>query len=135
MKRKLVSVFSLVIFAIIIASVSSCKDPEPPKAVIYVESQEGEAVSDARVIIRAADSDSTHTMVYLASGPKKISDTSYTDDEGKVRKDFMYEAIYRVEVTKSGDNNTPLRKGVGVLILENDKTYEETIIITPQTSF
>ncbi len=47
----------------------------------------------------------------------------------------MYEAIYRVEVTKWGDNNTPTRKGVGVLILENDKTYEETVIITPQTSF
>jgi len=135
MKRKTQSILSLFIFAMIIAAVSSCKDPVPPKAVIYVETQEGEPVDEAMVIIRAADSDSTHTMVYLASGPKKISDTSYTDKEGKVRKDFMYEAIYRVEVTKWGDNNTPTRKGVGVLILENDKTYEETVIITPQTSF
>lgn len=135
MKRKTQSILVLFVFALIITAVSSCQDPVPPKAVIYVETQEGEPVDNAMVIIRAADSDSTHTMVYLADGPKKISDTSYTEKDGKVQKEFMYEAIYRVEVTKWGDNNTPTRRGVGVLILENDKTYEETVIITPQTSF
>ncbi len=135
MKRKTQSILVLFVFTLIITAVSSCKDPVPPKAVIYVETQEGEPVDNAMVIIRAADSDSTHTMVYLADGPKKISDTSYTEKDGKIQKEFMYEAIYRVEVTKWGDNNTPTRRGVGVLILENDKTYEETVIITPQTSF
>ena len=135
MKRKYQSIFSLAVFAILIAFVSSCKEPVPPKARIYVVDQDGQAVEDAMVVIRAAESDSTHTMVYLASGPKKISDTTYTEDDGMVYKEFLYEAIYRVEVTKPGDNNTPLRRGVGVLILENDKTYEETITITPQTTF
>lgn len=126
---------SLALLAIVVGFVSSCKDPIPPKAKIYVIDQEGAPVDDAMVVIRTADSDSSSTIVYLSSGPKKISDTTYTEKDGVVSKEFLYEAIYRVEVTKAGDNNTPIRRGLGVLILENDKTYEETITITPQTSF
>jgi hypothetical protein len=135
MKRKIQSIFTLILLGVVIVFVNSCKDPVPPKAKITIIDQEGEPVDKAMVIIRAADSDSSHTVVYLASGPKKIADTTYTEKDGVIYKEFMYEAIYRVEVTKFGDNNTPLRRGIGVLVLENDKTYEETITITPQTSF
>lgn len=135
MKIKFQTIMSLALLAIVVGFVSSCKDPIPPKAKIYVIDQEGAPVDDAMVVIRTADSDSSSTIVYLSSGPKKISDTTYTEKDGVVSKEFLYEAIYRVEVTKAGDNNTPIRRGLGVLILENDKTYEETITITPQTSF
>jgi hypothetical protein len=136
MKIKFQTIMSLALLALVVGFVSSCKDPLPPKAKIYVIDQEGAPVEDAMVVIRAAYSDSSHTMmVYLSSGPKKISDTTYTENDGVVSKEFLYEAIYSVEVTKAGDNNTPTRRGLGVLILENDKTYEETITITPQTSF
>ncbi|MFP4663797.1 MAG: hypothetical protein ACLFM1_05170 [Bacteroidales bacterium] len=134
MKRNYIKILPALVLAATISLVFSCKDPEPPKAKITVIDQNDELVDEAMVVIKAADSDDTSTRIYLASGIKEIADTSYTED-GVVRKEFLYESIYRVEVTKRGDNNTPTRRGIGVLILENDKTYEETITITPQTSF
>ncbi len=132
MNRKYQHIFVLAIVAIFLVFANACKKPQPPKATILVIDQEGKPVKKAMVVIKAADSDSTHTMVYLESGAKPIADTSFTKANGKVEKTFLYEAIYRVEVTKEGN---PIRKGIGVLVLENDKVYEETITITPQTTF
>ncbi|MGC9330278.1 MAG: hypothetical protein ACP5DZ_00165 [Bacteroidales bacterium] len=132
MKQNYIKILPVLGLVLIMWGVFSCKDPEPPKAIIQVINENGEPVEEAMVVIRAPDSDSTHTRVYLASGVKEIADTSYTDSDGKVRKKFLYESIYRVEVTKY-DN--PTLRGIGVLILETDKIYEETITITPQTTF
>lgn len=135
MMRNLKSILLLSSFATIIAITSSCKDPLPPKAKIIVVDQEGEPVNKATVIIKASSSDSAHTVIYLADGPKKIADTTITESEGIVEKEFLYPSIYRVEVTKPSTYNQPIRRGVGVLILEEDKTIEEKITITPQTNF
>ena len=135
MKRKLTKILRVFIFSGIILILFGCPDPEPPKAEINVVNENGEPVEEAMVIIKASDADSTETRIYLSSGIKKIADTSYTNDDGKVSKEFLYESIYRVEVTKYGGYTAPTRRGMGVLILENDKTYEESITITPQTIF
>jgi hypothetical protein len=134
MKRNFLKILPVLVLSATISILFSCKEPEPPKAKITVVDQDGQLVDEAMVVIKAPDSDNASTRVYLSSGIKEIADTSFTED-GVVRKEFLYESIYRVEVTKYGDNNTPTRRGIGVLILENDETYEETITITPQTSF
>jgi hypothetical protein len=135
MKQYLKILHVLVLAGFMICVFGSCKETAPPKALIHVINEDGEGVEEAMVVIRASDSDSTATRVYLTSGVKEIADTSYTDDDGKVRKEFLYESIYRVEVTKYGSYNSPTLRGIGVIILEDEKTYEETITITPQTTF
>lgn len=135
--NKSIITFSIVaIFSVLLVWASSCEEAEPPRAKITILNDSGEPVEGARVIVKAADSDSSHTVVYLASGPKPIADTSYSDNDGEVTYEFRYEAIYKVEVTKGTDNDHPnVRRGLGVLILENDKTYEEEITINEQTVF
>ncbi|HOE04491.1 MAG TPA: hypothetical protein PLZ52_04695 [Bacteroidales bacterium] len=114
----------------------SCKEPVPPKAIVIVEDEDGLPVEGAMVIVKAASSDSSHTVVYLASGPKLVADTSWTGEDGRVSYDFRYTSIYKVEVTKGTDRDHPfVRRGMGVLMLENDKTYTETITINEQTVF
>lgn len=113
-----------------------CGQPDNPRARVLVVGEDGKPVEEARVVVRAPSADSSHTMVYLESGPKPVADTKYTNRDGIVEYRFKYEAIYRVEVTKGGDNNFPFtRRGLGVLILENDKTYETKITVNEQTVF
>ncbi|MGM0648997.1 MAG: hypothetical protein ACQES1_00680 [Bacteroidota bacterium] len=135
MKQYYIKILRGVIFTGVILTLFACPKTEPPKAIISVYDQDGEPVEEAMVVIKATDSDSTSTRIYLSSGVKEIADTSYTDNEGKVRKIFLYESIYRVEVTKHGGYDNPTRRGIGVLILEQDEIYEEDITITPQTTF
>lgn len=113
----------------------SCRAEDPPKAVVQVLDEEGQPVEDARVVIRAPNSDNSHTIVYLLNEDKPVADTQMTDSQGKVYYDFKYEAIYKVEVTKSADNHNATRRGIGILILENNKTVESTIEINEQTVF
>ncbi|HPG74032.1 MAG TPA: hypothetical protein PLM49_07050, partial [Bacteroidales bacterium] len=61
---------------------------------------------------------------------------SWTGEDGRVSYDFKYVSIYKVEVTKGTDRDNPfVRRGMGVLMLEEDKTYVETITINTQTVF
>lgn len=128
-----------ILFAIILGGFFlsfGCKKPNPPKAIVFVVDEDNKPVQEARVIVKAANSDSAHTMVYLLNETKRVADTSYTDKEGKVYYDFKYESIYKVEVTKGTDRTHPfVRRGIGILILENDKTAEAKIQINEQTVF
>ncbi|MFQ3579598.1 MAG: hypothetical protein SNJ71_05600 [Bacteroidales bacterium] len=131
---------SLLVFAVILTGFivfnQSCKQPAPPKAIVTVVDVNNKPVEGARVIVKSANSDSAHTVIYLLNEAKPVADTRYTNAEGKVFYDFKYEAIYRVEVTKGKDRENPfVRRGLGVLILENDKTAEITIEINDQTVF
>lgn len=136
MKRYLSISLFLVIVTGVVLFTFSCKQPTPPKAIVTVVDTENKPVEGARVIVKAANSDNSHTVVYLLNEAKPVADTRYTNAEGKVFYDFKYEAIYRVEVTKSKDRTHPfVRRGLGVLILENDKTAEVTIEINEQTVF
>ncbi len=136
MKRILLISISVIILGGVIFSSYSCKQASPPKAVVLVVDEAGKPVEEARVVVRAPSSDSSHTVIYTQSGPKPVADTKYTDRDGKVFYSFKYEAIYRVEVSKGTDRHNPfVRRGLGVLILENDKTYEAKITINEQTVF
>jgi hypothetical protein len=131
---------NIVIFAAILAGVVfltfSCQPEDPPKATIFVIDEDNNPVEGARVIVKAPNSDSSHTIVYLLNEAKPVADTQWTDKEGKIVYDFKYESIYKVEVTKGTDRDHPFeRRGIGILILENDKNYETTIEINEQTVF
>ncbi len=131
---------NIVIFAAILAGVIvvnySCKPEDPPKAVVIVVDEDNQPVEEAMVVVKAANSDSSHTVVYLLNETKPVADTQYTNSEGKVYYDFKYEAIYKVEVTMGTDRDHPfVRRGLGIFILENNKTTETTIEINEQTVF
>ncbi len=133
-------ILNIVIIAVILTGVVvfnySCKPEDPPKAVVTVLDENNEPVEEAIVVVRAAPSDSAHTIVYLLNEAKAVADTQWTDSEGKVYYDFKYESIYKVEVTKGVDRQHPFtRRGIGILILENNKTYETTIEVNEQTVF
>lgn len=115
---------------------TNCRKANPPKAVITVVDVDLKPVEQAMVIVKAATSDSSHTMVYLLKENKPVADTQYTNSEGKVTYDFKYPSIYKVEVTKDKDRKNPfIRRGLDVLILENDKVIEKKIEINEQTVF
>ncbi|MDD2387147.1 MAG: hypothetical protein PHP52_10245 [Bacteroidales bacterium] len=133
-------ILNIVIIAVILTGVVvfnySCRPEDPPKAVVTVIDEDNKPVEKAQVVVRAANSETAHTIVYLLNEAKAVADTQYTDKEGKVFYDFKYESIYKVEVTKGTDKTHAfVRRGVGVLILENDKTYETKIEINEQTVF
>lgn len=136
MKRFINVAIIVAILAGVVVANYSCKPEDPPKAVVYVVDEDNQPVEKAMVIVKAANSDSAHTVVYLLNETKAVADTQYTDDEGKVNYDFKYEAIYKVEVTVGKDREHPFaRRGVGILILENEKTVESKIEVNEQTVF
>lgn len=136
MKRFINIAIIVAILAGVIVTNYSCKPEATPKAVVFVVDESGVAVKGAMVIVKAANSDSAHTIVYLLNEAKPVADTQFTDAEGKVFYDFKYESIYKVEVTKDKDNKHPfVRRGIGILILENDKTIESKIEVNEQTVF
>lgn len=136
MNKRFYTLISTSLLAGLILLVFSCKEPINPKAIVIVQDEEGQPVEGAMVVVKAAPSDSSHTVVYLLSGPKLVADTSWTGEDGRVSYDFKYVSIYKVEVTKGTDRDNPfVRRGMGVLMLEEDKTYVETITINTQTVF
>jgi len=136
MKRLINVAIIVAILAGVVVSNYSCKPETPPKAVVTVVDEDGVAIEEATVIVKAANSDSAHTVVYLLNEAKAVADTSWTNEEGKVFYDFKYEAIYKVEVTVNADREHPFaRRGIGILILENDKTIESKIEVNEQTVF
>jgi hypothetical protein len=136
MKRFINIAIVVSILAGVVISNQSCSEPVNPKAVVQVIDENNAPVEDAMVIVKAANSDSSHTIVYLLNESKPVADTQYTDGDGKIYYDFKYESIYKVEVTKGTDRDNPFtRRGIGILILENDKTAESKIEINEQTVF
>ncbi|MCF0207474.1 MAG: hypothetical protein HUK15_08600, partial [Bacteroidales bacterium] len=67
---------------------------------------------------------------------KSVADTQYTKSDGTLEYSFKYESILKVEATKGTDRTHPfVRRGMGVLVLENNKTTDLTIEINEQTVF
>ncbi len=67
---------------------------------------------------------------------KPIEYVQYTDSEGQISYDFKYESIYKIEVTVETDReHNKIRRGKGVLILENNKTEKATINVNEQVVF
>lgn len=137
MKKIFSIIVLLLIFCGIVIHTSSCKQPKAPKAVVYVIDDGNNPVEGARVVVKPQYTENGRpTIIYLESGDKAIADTQYTNDEGKINYDFRYRAIYKVEVLKGIDKNHPqVRRGLGTLMLEEDKTIEVKIRINEQTTF
>lgn len=126
-------IFTLIVLVIgvFVFVQSSCKRPKPPKATVTVVDEENVPVENAEVVVIGAENNS---YVYLSSG-KKPADTAITSAAGQVSYEFKYEAIYTVKVLKKKDRVIPFdRTGSGVLILKEDKTYDEKIKIRVGTN-
>ena len=116
--------------------IAGCRQPVPPKAIVRIVDVNKQPVENAMVIIKANNSDSAHTMVYFKDETKSIADTQYTKADGVLEYQFKYESILKVEATKAADRQNPFtRRGMGVLVLENNKTVDVTIEINEQTVF
>ena len=114
---------------------NGCRKPVPPKAIVRIVDTNKQPVEGAMVIIKANNSDSAHTMVYFKDETKSVADTQYTKSDGILEYEFKYESILKVEATKAADRQNPIRRGMGVLVLENNKTADVTIEINEQTVF
>lgn len=123
---------NFIVFAFIglgVLILSSCKDPEKPKAIISVviknESNVNIPVEGATVRVHPTAPDCNWTIV----------DTiQYTDASGQVHFEFEYEMILDVEAEKQYSVDPPLYfSGVGILILKEDETYPETIILSVES--
>ncbi len=133
-KNVLIILFLALTFSALILT-NGCRQPATPKAIVRIIDTDKQPVEDAMVIIKANNSDSAHTMVYFKDETKSIADTQYTTASGVIEYNFKYESILKVEVTKAADKKHPVRRGMGVLVLENDKTADVTIEINEQTVF
>ncbi len=136
MKKAILILISVMIFGGMLILLTACPKPKNPTAKVYVIDEKGEPVEGAMVVVRAPVKDSAHTIIYTPDEDKPIADTSETDRSGEAFFTFKYEAIYRVEVTKYRDRRYPVdRRGLGILILEHNKTAEAKITINEQTVF
>ena len=120
----IIGIFGLVLF-------NSCKKPEPPKATVLV-TKDGVAQAGATVVVRADPNTSTehgdvgHVRPDLREDGLNMS--SVTDGSGQVSFDFKYEAILRVYAYIVPKKNDTIW-GEGALILKEDDTYSETVIL------
>ena len=134
--KKNVVIFMVLALAIAGMVLSNgCRKPVPPKAKVTIVDTNKQPVENVMVIIKANNSDSAHTMVYFKDETKSVADTQYTKADGVLEYEFKYESILKVEATKKADKNNKERRGMGVLVLENNKTAEVTIEINEQTVF
>ncbi|HBS84925.1 MAG: hypothetical protein A2W91_06800 [Bacteroidetes bacterium GWF2_38_335] len=124
-----ISTFILPLSAILLISavltVSSCRKPSPPTAVITVVNEEKVAVAGAEVTIYVGGINLA--LVDIANGKNKIVAT--TNSAGQVTLEFKYEAIYDVTAKQFDEDGNLMKQGDGVLILEEGKTYNEQIIL------
>ncbi|MBR5984379.1 MAG: hypothetical protein IK025_11760 [Bacteroidales bacterium] len=136
MKKNVVIFLVLAIAIGAMVMIGSCRQPVPPKAIVKIVDTDKQPVENAMVIVKANNSDSAHTMVYFKDETKSVADTQYTSSDGTLEYEFKYESILKVEATKGTDRSHPfIRRGMGVLVLENNKTAEVTIEINEQTVF
>lgn len=101
---------------------SSCADPEPPKAVVTVirVDPQGEVwpVPNCQVRLDIPEGTSQPELLEYADVPK------LTDTYGQVEYTFKYEGIITV-IAENGDGAQSC--GRGVLILKEDEVWQEEI--------
>ena len=124
-------IFNFIVFAFISLGVlthSSCNDPEIPKANISVVKKDASNVNfpveGATVKVKPTAPDCNWS---------DVDTIQYTDASGQVHFEFKYEMILDVEAEKQFDENL-WYSGVGILILKEDETYLETIILSVESA-
>ncbi|MBT3207173.1 MAG: hypothetical protein HN704_13485 [Bacteroidetes bacterium] len=114
---KLRFVFFSILLITTCLSFNSCVEPEPPKATITVVNEAGFPVHLAQV------------RVFSSPNGSIVEQIARTDPNGQTFHTFKYEAILDVEVEYVSSDFSYTLTGSGVVILEEDKTYEETVTI------
>lgn len=116
-------------------SFSSCNKTKVPKAIINVfngEDGNNSPIEGATVRVYSDPSitDPTHlgSIGYVDPDSLKLEDIQITDELGQTRHEFKYESILHVEAKFAVKKNDTLI-GYGALVLKDDETYVETIIL------
>jgi len=130
MRTKIFTIIGLLVIFLMLGT-TACKAPKPPKATVTVTNVSGSAIEGAVVTVY---SDPHHTnnqgnVGYVDPKDTVLTYIATTDASGQASFDFKYEAIYDVSAWYLPESTNDTLKGTGVLILENDKTYKETVII------
>ncbi len=138
MNKNLFTLTFLSILMVFIAFSVGCKKDHSPKATVtvYLEDENGVAapIEGATVTIYVDPTmfDTTHANVdpYIDAHQDSLikEDVQITDQYGQTHHTFHYESILHVEA-KYGFKKNDTIYGFGALVLKEDETYEETVIL------
>ncbi|GAB4287325.1 MAG: hypothetical protein Kow0068_13130 [Marinilabiliales bacterium] len=128
--------FILIVILLVVSGymISSCKKPKPPKAIVTVYNGEANNVpvegATVKVFSNPSLTDTSHQsdVGYVFPDSMILEVEGVTDEFGQVSFEFRYESILHVEA-KLGVNKKDTLIGYGALILKEDETYSETIIM------
>ena len=130
----LVLVFMIVMVGMI--TVQSCNKYENPKAVVTVLNGEDNnmPLEDVEVRVYSDPFDSTFLSHDAYIDPDSLikEDIQISDKMGKTYHEFRFESILHVEA-KLVVSKTVTLIGYGALVLKNDNTYNETVILKYKT--
>jgi|YNPMSStandDraft_1061717.scaffolds.fasta_scaffold00165_15 hypothetical protein len=125
----------LLITVALVGTSSKCKKEEPPKAIVLVVDEQGRPLAGATVKVYSDPTlygNNYPSVGYYDPDEKKLYDIQKTDASGKTYHTFKYESIYSVYAwyrKQISWNTYDTLKGWGALILKNNETYEEKIIV------
>lgn len=139
MKRNIIFIALIAIF--VATTASKCNKEKPPKATVTVVDEQGHPIAGVSVKVYSDPSlyNNTYPSVgYYNPDERTLYDTKISDASGQTHHDFKYESIYSVYATilvKTGHHayDTLRYIGFGALILKNNETYEERVIIRPNS--
>lgn len=125
MKKRNILVISILLFLFYgLFTITSCRKPDAPKAIITVIDTAGYAVEGATVKIYI-----NKNGAYIDPKEGVLEHVDYTNASGEVRYESKYEGIRDVyaEIAPDSVTSFQVRTGEGVLVLKEDETYSETI--------
>jgi len=127
MNKKIIIIAVVSLFVSVIFT--ACHTPKDPKARITVLNgfDQNKAAVSAIVTVYVSSSAGGHGQVNPSDGTVKVVGT--TDASGVVNFDFSYESILQVKAELPAPLINDTLYGEGVLVLEEDKTYEETVYL------
>jgi hypothetical protein len=142
MKRNIIFIALIAIF--VATTASKCNKETPPKATVTVVDEQGHPLAGVSVKVYSDPSlyNNTYPSVgYYNPDESKLYDIKISDANGQTHHEFKYESIYSVKATyiksiaHAGTHNadTTFWYGYGALILKNNETYEERVIVRPNS--
>jgi hypothetical protein len=126
-KQNILFILTIVgIFSVLVFSVSSCRKPDKPRAVITVYDTSGYTIEGAFVKIYV-----DKNGAYINPKDSTLEFTDYTNESGEIVYESDLEGIRDVFVSMGPDsiNYFEERTGEGVLVLKADQVYYEEITI------
>jgi hypothetical protein len=132
--------YIIIVLVLLLASTYSCKKPKDPKAVVTVigTNKDGVEVAQSGATVMILADPNTHdeygNVGYVRpdlSDEEGLYFKKTTNSAGQVDFEFKYEAILKVYAYIVEKKDTIW--GEGALILEKDKTYNETVYLRYHT--